>query len=190
MVITTPTLLWLFPIAFMLHDFEELIGFEPWLKRNAGDVKAKLEPRLPAFLTKQIDTILGKTGAEFAVPVLLIFLLTAVSSFIAVEYHSYSFFLAASACFVLHGLMHIGQAIVLRRYVPALATSLLIVLPYGVVLYERLFSEGIARWPGILAYAALGFVAIVPLILVMHWVGEIFAKVGAYGHTPQRGNRP
>ncbi len=163
----------------MLHDFEELIGFEPWLKRNAGEIRTKLEGRLPEVAMKQINAILGKTSAEFAVPVLLIFVLTVVSTFLAVEYHSYGFFLAASACFVLHGLMHIGQAIALRRYVPALGTSLLIVLPYGALLYERLFSEGIARWPGILLYALLGLTAIVPLILGMHWLGEKITKVGA-----------
>jgi hypothetical protein len=179
MTLSTPTLLWLFPIAFMLHDFEELIGFEPWLKRNSGEIKAKVAGKLPAFVTKQINLIMTKTSAEFAMPVLLIFLLTAASSFIAVEYHSYGFFLAASACFVLHGLMHIGQAILMRCYVPALATSLLIVLPYGALLYERLFSEGIARWPSILIYAGLGLVAIIPLILFMHWVGEKI--IGVFG---------
>ena len=170
MPLSTPTLLWLFPIAFMLHDFEELIGFEPWLKRHGSEVKSRLEGRLPVFVMKQVNVILSKTTAEFAVPVLLIFLLTVISTFLAVEYHSYGFFLAASACFVLHGLIHIGQAIALRRYVPALGTSLLIVLPYGALLYERMFSEGIARWPGILLFALAGLIAILPLILAMHWV--------------------
>ena len=71
MPLSTPTLLWLFPIAFMLHDFEELIGFEPWLKRHGSEIRSRLEGRLPVFVIKQIDTILGKTTAEFAVPVLL-----------------------------------------------------------------------------------------------------------------------
>lgn len=179
MTTSTPTLLWLFPIAFMLHDFEELIGFEPWLKRHGYEIRSRLERRLPTLMVKQVDAILGKTTAEFAVPVLLIFMLTVVSTFIAVEFHHYGFFLAASACFVLHGLMHIGQAIALRRYVPALGTSIFIVLPYGVLLYERLFSEGIARWPGIFLYALLGLVAIVPLILVMHWMGQRI--IGVFG---------
>jgi len=28
------TLIWLFPIAFILHDFEELMLFEPWFKKK------------------------------------------------------------------------------------------------------------------------------------------------------------
>ncbi len=54
----------------MLHDFEELIGFEPWLKRHGSEVKSRLEGRLPVFVIKQIDTILGKTTTEFAAPAL------------------------------------------------------------------------------------------------------------------------
>jgi hypothetical protein len=169
---STPTLIWLFPIAFMIHDFEELIGFEPWLKRNAPEVRAKLQKVLPAALLPRVDAVLAKSTAQFAVAIALIFLLTAVASFVAVEFHSYAFFLAASAASVLHGLMHIGQAVALHRYVPALATSVLIVLPYGALLYPRLVVEGIVTWPGLLLYGLVGIVAIVPIILGMHWLGE------------------
>jgi hypothetical protein len=169
---STPTLIWLFPIAFMLHDFEELIGFEPWLKLHAPEVRAKLQKVLPATLMPRVDAVLAKSTAQFAVPIELIFLLTAISAFVAVEFHSYAFFLAASAAYVLHGLMHIGQAIALRRYVPALATSVLIVLPYGALLYPRLVAEGIVTWPGLLLFGLVGMIAIVPIILGMHWLGE------------------
>ena len=27
-------LLWLFPVIFMLHEMEEIIGFGPWLDKN------------------------------------------------------------------------------------------------------------------------------------------------------------
>jgi hypothetical protein len=172
MSMSTPTLLWLFPIAFILHDFEELIGFEPWLKRHAPDVRAKLQKVLPAALLPRVDAVLGKSTAQFAVPIALIFILTALSSFVAVEYHSYVFFLAASAAYTLHGLMHIGQTIALRRYVPALATSVLIVLPYGALLYPRLVADGIVTWPGLMLYGFVGMIAIVPIILCMHWLGE------------------
>lgn len=173
---STPTLLWLFPIAFMLHDFEELIGFELWLKRHAPDVRAKLQKVLPTALLPRVDAVLAKSTAQFAVPIALIFILTVIASFAAVELHSYGFFLAASAAYVLHGLMHIGQAIALRRYVPALATSLLVVLPYGALLYPRLVVEGIVTWPGLLLYGLIGIVAILPIILGMHWLGEKIFK--------------
>lgn len=173
---STPTLIWLFPIVFMLHDFEELIGFEPWLKRHAPEVSTKLQRVLPTALLPRMDAMLAKSTARFAVPIALIFLLTVIASFAAVEFQSYGFFLAASAAYVLHGLMHIGQAIAMRRYVPSLITSLLIVLPYGALLYPRLVAEGIVTWPGLLLYGLVGVVAILPVILGMHWLGEKLFK--------------
>ncbi|HOJ78679.1 MAG TPA: HXXEE domain-containing protein [Bacillota bacterium] len=35
------TLLWLFPIIFMIHDFEEIIMLKPWLKRYGCLLKGK-----------------------------------------------------------------------------------------------------------------------------------------------------
>ena len=39
------TLMWLLPIVFMLHDFEEIIMFKPWMNANC----AALEKRLPTW---------------------------------------------------------------------------------------------------------------------------------------------
>ncbi len=35
---TLSTLLWLFPVSFMLHDFEEIIRIECWIHRNGDRV--------------------------------------------------------------------------------------------------------------------------------------------------------
>jgi hypothetical protein len=172
MSIDTHTLIWLFPIAFMFHDFEEILFWELWLSKNGAEVRN----RVPAFLTGQVDAIVGKSTAQFAFPVLLIFSLTVLSSFLAVEYESYGFFLMASGAFFLHGFMHIGQAIALRRYVPAAITSALIAIPYGLILYGRLIHERIVSVPGLLVYFLLSIVLIVPLILIMHKVGDVLYK--------------
>lgn len=172
MSIDTHTLIWLFPIAFMFHDFEEILLWELWLNKNSSEIRN----RVPAFLTKQVDAIVGKSTAQFSLPVLLIFSLTVLASFLAVEYKSYGFFIMASGAFFLHGFMHIGQAIALRRYIPAVITSTLIVIPYGLVLYGQLINEGIVNVSGLLRYFLLSVVLIIPLILIMHKVGEYLYK--------------
>jgi len=160
----------------MFHDFEELMLFEPWLRKNAGVIRDRIKNRVPAFLARPIEAVLVKSTIEFAVPISLIFGLASLSSYLAVEYEAYGFFLLASGSFFLHGFMHLGQAIVLRRYVPAVISSLLIVIPYGLVLYWRLVTEGIVHTPGLLIYFPLAVVLIVPFILVMHQVGEYLYK--------------
>jgi hypothetical protein len=172
MSIDTHTLIWLFPVAFMFHDFEEILFWELWLSKNSDEIKN----RVPAFLAKQVEAIAGKSTAQFSFPVLLIFSLTVLSAFLAVEYGSYGFFLMASGAFFLHGFMHIGQAIFLRRYVPAVITSALIAIPYGLVLYARLINEGTLNLSGLLVYFLFAVVLIVPLILVMHKAGDYLYK--------------
>jgi hypothetical protein len=171
MSIDTRTLIWLFPIAFMFHDFEEIILGEPWLRKNAGEIRERIEKGAPAFLAKQIEAILDKSTTELAFPIRLIFGLTFISSFLAVEYEAFGFFLLASGAFFLHGFMHLGQAIVLRRYVPAIISSALIAIPYGLVLYWRLIEEGIVDTPRLLIYFLFAAVLVVPFMLVMHIAG-------------------
>lgn len=176
MSIATHTLIWLFPIAFMFHDFEEIILGEPWLRKHGAEIKGIIRKRFPAFLAEQMAAALDKSTAEFAFPVSLIFALTAISAFLAVEYRQYGFFLAASGLFFLHAFMHVGQAIALRRYIPAVITSVLIIIPYGLVLFQRLLNEGIIDLSGLLIYCLVGAALIVPFILVMHKAGDYLYK--------------
>jgi hypothetical protein len=176
MLFDTDKLIWLFPIAFILHDFEELILFEPWLKKNASVIMGRVKNRIPAFLEKQLDAITNKTTPQFALPICLIFVLTCISSLLAAEFGKYSFFLLASSLFFLHGFMHLGQAILLRKYVPALITSLFVAIPYGVVLFWRLIVTGIVDIPRLLIYFLMAIVLAVPFIIGMHIAGETLYK--------------
>lgn len=172
MIIDINFLIWLFPIAFILHDFEELILFEPWLKRNAGVIIGRVKDKVPAFLEKQLNSILSKTTTQFAIPIYLIFILTIISALLAAGFGKYSFFLLASSLFFLHGFMHIGQSIFLRRYIPALITSVLIVIPYGLVLFWGLIFTGIIVFPELVVYFAVSIILGVPFIIGVHMVGE------------------
>lgn len=176
MVSDINTLIWLFPIAFILHDFEELILFEPWLKKNAPDIMARVKNKVPAFMEKQLGVIVNKTTSQFALPICLIFILTVFSSFLAVELGKFTFFLLASSLFFLHGFMHVGQALFLRRYIPALITSVLVVIPYGAVLFWRLIVVQIVTFPELLVCFLFAIVLAVPFIIGMHIVGEFIYK--------------
>ncbi len=172
MPIDTRTLIWLFPIAFMFHDFEEIIFWELWPKKHGAEVKR----RVPAFLAGQVSAIVEKSTAEASFSIFWIFSLTVPSSFLATQYENYGFFLLASGAFFLHGFMHVGQAVVLRKYVPAVITSVLIVIPYGLILYGRLIQEGVVGIPGLFIYFLFGAALTIPLILVMHKAGDYLYK--------------
>ena len=176
MSIETTTLIWLFPIVFMFHDFEEIILGEKWLRKNGRDILDRIKPRIPAFLSKVIRAVMEKSTAELAFTVSLIFCLTFISAYLAAVYKLYAFFLLASGSFFLHGFMHIGQAIGLRRYVPAVISSALIVIPYGLILFGRLIEAGIVDRRELVVYFLFAIVLTIPLILVMHRVGDYLYK--------------
>jgi hypothetical protein len=176
MAFDTFTLIWLFPLAFLLHDLEELLFFEPWVKKNAGAIMGKVRGRLPGFLEKQLEAILHKSTAQFAFPIVLIFLLTCLAAFLAARYGQYPLFLMAGSLFFVHGFMHIGQAIIMKKYIPALITSLVIVIPYGMVLFWNLLESKITTLSALLAYCIIGAAIAIPFILGMHAIGESLHK--------------
>lgn len=45
-------LVWLFPIIFAIHDFEEIIVVEKWIAKNKQDLVHKLPKRAKNFLKK------------------------------------------------------------------------------------------------------------------------------------------
>ena len=176
MASNTVILIWLFPVAFILHDLEELLFFEPWLKKNAGVVRERVGQKLPAFLDRQLENVLKKTTAQFAIPIVLIFILTVVSSYIAAKLGNYSFFLMAGSLFFMHGFIHIGQVILMRRYIPVLITSIIIVIPYGIIVFWNLLAARLTTLPWLLGYFIIALIIAIPFILIMHIIGESLEK--------------
>ncbi|MFJ5766862.1 HXXEE domain-containing protein [Lysinibacillus sp. NPDC093210] len=64
------TLIWLFPIIFIVHDFEEIIMVEKWLHNNQNKLYKQLPPKLADRIVKQFSM----TTAQFAVAVIIVFL--------------------------------------------------------------------------------------------------------------------
>lgn len=176
MPIDAHTLLWLFPIAFMAHDFEEIILGEPWLRRHGDDIKSRINDRVPAFLAEQMGMVLDKSAAELALPISLVFGLTVLSSFLATAYDDYRLLALWGTAFFGHAFAHLAQAVALQRYVPAIITLAVIVIPYGLILFSRLISEGITDLRVLCVNLLLGGVLGVPFILITHKVGDYLFK--------------
>lgn len=112
--------LWMFPLLFIFHDMEEIIGLVPWIHFNE------------TLLAQKVPTILkihkGVTTKGFALAVFEEFIL--VLSITLLKYFTQSrvfelIWLGGFVAFALHLLLHIGQSILLRKYIPALITSIL-----------------------------------------------------------------
>jgi hypothetical protein len=123
----TKLLIALLPLVFMLHDFEEIIMFKPWLEKNRDEVKRRF-PRLDKTLSKNHDQL---STSAFAVAVLNEFFIIALITVLSLYFDSYHWWWGAFMAFSLHLLVHIGQWIIYGKYVPVIVTSIL-ALPYCV----------------------------------------------------------
>ncbi|WP_241149133.1 HXXEE domain-containing protein [Parabacteroides distasonis] len=125
----------LFPIVFMLHEFEEIIGFKPWVVKD-GLWIAKKFPKA----AKQITLYERLSVPAFALAVLEEFVLVGLVTVLALTLQWYSAWIAVFMGFSLHILMHIGQWIVVGKYIPIAVTSLLS-LPYIVWEIYKIYSQ-------------------------------------------------
>lgn len=122
---------WLFPIVFMLHELEEIIGFKLWLEKNRDVVERY--PRLRRL--HQNFSIEG-----FAVAVLEEYLLCIVITGASLYFNSYIVWLGAFIAFSIHLFFHLIQSLLLRRYIPCLVSSILL-LPISIIIIGKVIED-------------------------------------------------
>ena len=162
------TIIWLFPIVFMIHDFEEILLVRSWMDRNFETASR----RIPRFLQKPAAQIKDISTAEFSLSVAVEFVFFSIIAFLAAEYGRYTLFNLFAVGLVAHSLVHLGTAIWTRSLAPGVVTSVLVLIPYGLLLFPRLTALGLIDWKTILIYlpvmlAVFGFYAYGLL-----WVGR------------------
>ena len=115
---TDETLMWLLPVVFMLHDFEEIVMMPPWLTRHGDEVVA----RYP-FAKGMMTRVRGLSGSGYAFAVAVVFVLVAGATLISVLAGWPGLWAAAVVVLGLHFVAHIAQFLVWRGYVPVIVTS-------------------------------------------------------------------
>ena len=149
--------IWLGPVAFLVHDTEEILTIAPWVASHRAELPAIARP------------LAGITTAAFATSVVVLFL-----GFVAAAAHgarraergrrSWPWLLVAGA-FVANGATHVLQALWLRGYVPGVVTAICVSIPYGWMAARRLRAAGLASTRTLATAGALGLVLQVPLAL-------------------------
>ena len=114
----------LFPIIFMLHEFEEIIGFKRWFSKDGS----WLEKEFPQ-LARQITHLKRLSIPAFTIAVLEEFIIISTLSILTLFSQVYYFWVAAFTVFASHILLHIIQWMIIRKYIPVIITSLLSI-PY------------------------------------------------------------
>jgi len=115
------TIIWLLPVFFMFHDFEEIIMMDSWKRRNAEFILRKF-PRMGNKMINQYNKL---STASFALAVAIEFIVISFSAFIAAEFGIIWLWVSCFVIYSLHLIIHLIQWMIIRKYIPAIFTSVL-----------------------------------------------------------------
>ncbi|PLR91973.1 HXXEE domain-containing protein [Bacillus sp. T33-2] len=163
------TLLWLFPITFLIHDFEEIIFVEAWFRKNY----TKVQPRVPNKMKSTFVDLSKTTSARFSIPVFLQLIIYIIATYLAVEKQIYGPFIGLNVLFFLHVFMHIGQSLFLQTYALGVGTAILITAPYSIYLFYRLLNENIAEVTDLVINLPYGILTVFALLWGHHVAPKI-----------------
>lgn len=124
----------LLPILFIFHDMEEIIGFGCFFRRNK-----QLFERFPKITAAYKDF----SAEGFALAVYEEFIPFFGISLLAYFFPCrvlYSLWIGLMLSLTAHFLIHIGQSIYIRKYIPSLITSIICLPPSIVILIKCINS--------------------------------------------------
>ena len=163
-----------FPLAFIIHEAEEIAVQKRWMSRHHDLLKQKF-PRLKP-LTGHLSKLGTKAFAVAAAEELLIVL--AVTALVLIQYEfCMQIWSAIFIAFSLHHIVHILQAVAVRRYVPGLVSTV-VLLPYSAY---GLYSIHLAMslWE-MLAWGAAGLVFMAVNLMFAHKLGLTLTNEGRH----------
>ena len=158
----------LLPILFIFHDMEEIIGFG-WFFKNNPEIFERF-PKITAVYR-------GFTTAGMALAVYEEFIPFFGISLIAYYFENdvlYTIWLGLLISLTAHFIVHIGQSIYIRKYIPSLITSV-VCLPISVVILIKSSEYLVFSLPTVLILA--GSIALMMVNLrFAHWLMHQFGN--------------
>ncbi|MGN0222289.1 MAG: HXXEE domain-containing protein [Prevotella sp.] len=154
-----------FPLLFILHDAEEVMVQHRWMQAHRESLVSRFPKMRPMLM--HLSNLSTKAFAIAAFEELVI-LLVVTCHVLADGAYAMQLWSALFMAFSIHLLVHIAQAVIVRGYVPGLATSL-ILLPYAAYgIYSIRLSMSGAE---LMAWGALGILIMVVNLRFAHWIG-------------------
>lgn len=169
----------LLPVVFMIHEFEEIIMFKPWLKKNAEALSRRF-PKAKNILLRNHEEL---STQGFTVAVLHEFLIISFCTITSLLTYRHGLWFGAFMAYFLHLFVHIVQWMLYGKYIPVIITSFL-TLPYCVytlvefLTVTNLTNAQLIIWTAIgLVIAALSFTSAFYFAhLFERWKNRVYLK--------------
>ncbi|GLC31665.1 HXXEE domain-containing protein [Clostridium omnivorum] len=160
---------WLFPILFIFHDFEEIIFMQWWISKYRQYLCERF-PTLSKRLLPHFDNI---TTSSFAFGVAEEFILISIITVVSYVTNWYILWVGFFIVFTLHLVIHCLQALIVKKYVPAVITSI-ICLPICIYILKNIVK--LFQLKAVVLYSILALIIIVVNLVFVHKGMDILSK--------------
>ena len=157
-------IVWLLPVIFMLHDFEEIIMAEVWDKRFHERIMEKFPKRRPFGLGVNY----AWQTPTLSIAVAIEFVLFSVVSYLSAVYQNYFLWFCAFLGLLLHMvIIHILACFWFKGYVPGVITSAVLLIP-GILYLLKAQSILKVDTPTLLLAGTVGLAMLAVLLPALH----------------------
>ncbi|WP_442593669.1 HXXEE domain-containing protein [Neobacillus sp. D3-1R] len=146
--------IWLFPIFFLIHDIEEILTIEGFIKEHSN------------IIPVQINTF------QFMFAFILLWIVALIGCYYSVNGKRFLgmspltlFYFLVPGIFLANGLGHVMQFVFFHSYVPGIMTTFMVIFPYCYFVLRYLFKGHWITIKQLLFYFWIGFVLQGPLAL-------------------------
>lgn len=169
-ILTTQNTMWIFLVAFTLHNLEELSRLSTYAKAHISMY------RLPGPLVDMMSI----STAEFGMSVLIVTVLAALLTFMAVKNSIQGswmlIYMGFSCTMLINVLGHVVQSLLFYEFTPGVITAVLLLLPLIIYLIYRYCIEKRATPKTLALLTVAGALLMIPLIWLLLMIGKILAR--------------
>lgn len=162
--------IWLFPIIFIFHDMEEIIGFEIWFQINEKILSEKYPFVLKTYKNSSTEGLALAVFEELIICILF----SVLARYTDIKFFQFLWLGVFISC-TLHFVMHMGQSIIIRQYIPALITSV-ICLPISILIIKECISALGCTTATITEFSFIGIVVVLLNMKFAHFLMKKFTK--------------
>lgn len=151
-----------FPLLYLVHDIEEIITIEPFLKENSNVIPISV------------------TAYQFAAAFAILWVITAIGCLQAVQNKNFlgmkpvTFFsFLVPGILLANGIGHVLQFIFFREYVPGFITTILIIFPYSFFTLRYLLRENLIDMKKFFFLLVLGFIIQGPIAYAALFISRV-----------------
>jgi hypothetical protein len=119
----------------MLHEFEEIIFMNVWMRHNKEFLVLNY-PRISKYIVNNIGDI---STSAFSVAVFEEFILISMITLYTYLSSDYNLWTGLFMAFFIHLIIHLIQFLILRKYIPAIITTI-ICIPYCILTLLHIYS--------------------------------------------------